>query len=402
VRRFRDSVDLPEIVVTPQNPTPNAAGPTVSNDDALAQFNEQRFEQYDSPPFLTRAVVVVDGVMYYEWTSVEVRLATNETPPATFRLTVSEQTDPGSTAAFRIVPGDICEIFLDGFKIINGFVMVRQVYYDGKSHQVEIQGCGETGLLLIRAATSQTGEFNNTPAIGVISAIAGAAGVGTLPVSGLSALPLERHSITPGASAWEEIEKISRQIGAFLTEWPGGNLVIGDTTSIGLVGASTVIEGYNILEAREVIHTMMNPSATPLTAQRTGNDQVSGAQAAQMIVNAAGNGAFAIASAATRSLMELPGWSQALMALRARHENIVSAMNSILVTIGLVGWQRPGLGGLWIPLADNVTVNSPMLVLNNQSLMLKAVTYTQDNRSGTRATLELVNPYGLNPISALQ
>ena len=77
-------------------------------------------------------------------------------------------------------------------------------------------------------------------------------------------------------------------------------------------------------------------------------------------------------------------------------------MNSNLVTIGLVGWQRPGLGGLWIPLADNVTVNSPMLVLNNQSLMLKAVTYTQDNRSGTRATLELVNPYGLNPISALQ
>ena len=198
-----DTIQLPEIEVTPANPTPGSTGPIVSTSDAQAQISAQRFMQYDRAPFLQRAVVIIDGVMYYEWTEVEVRIALNESPPATFRMTVSEQEVPrDSGKAFRIVPGDVCEIFLDGYKVLNGWVKVRQVYYDGRSHQVEIQGDGNTGLLLIRAATSQTGEFKNVPGVGIITALAGAAGVGTIPLGGLSAQPIDRYSITTGASSW--------------------------------------------------------------------------------------------------------------------------------------------------------------------------------------------------------
>lgn len=205
-RRFRDTTQLPEIVVTPPNVmNPGAAG---APGDPLVQIQTTRFARYDQPPFLQRAVVIIDGVMYYEWTTVEVRLSTGETPASTFMLTVSEQEVPrDSTQAFRIVPGDLCMIYLDGYPALNGYVKTRQVFYDGHSHQVEIQGVGWPERLTQTAATSQTGEFKNTPAIGIIAALAAASGVATLPLGGLSALPLERFSITPGASAWEEIEK---------------------------------------------------------------------------------------------------------------------------------------------------------------------------------------------------
>jgi prophage tail gpP-like protein len=400
MRLSRDSAQLPEIVVTPETATPAAPG---SAGDPLVQLETRRFDRYDKPPFLQRAVVIIDGVMYYEWTTVEVRVATDETPPATFKLTVSEQEVPrDSTSAFRIVPGDLCDVFLDGFNVINGFVKTRQVFYDGASHQVEIQGEGNVGRLTLAAATSQTGELpKNIPAIGAISMLAGAAGVPTMPIGGLSATPLEQHRITPGASAWEEITKIAPQFGGMLTEW-FGSLVVGDMTSAVTVGNSVVIEGYNIVEAREVIHLGMNPGQnSPLLAQRPGNDQVSGADAAQQQTNSSGSGGGAGVNHATRSLMELPGWSQGLMALRARHESIVSATNEILVTIGLVGWQRPGIGGLWYPMADNVIVDSPMLVLRQVPLMLKAVTYTQDDHTGTRAAIELVNKPGSGAVIPL-
>ena len=167
------------------------------------------------------------------------------------------------------------------------------------------------------------------------------------------------------------------------------------------VGNSVVIEGLDVLEAREVIHLGMSMSNFQFLAQRNGTDQISGAAAAQQQANQGGSGGMALADAATRSLMEIPGWSQALMALRARHESIISATNKILVTIGLVGWQRPGLGGIWLPMADNVIVNSPMLVLQNVPLMLKAVTFTQDDRSGTRAAIELVNQFGADAVEPL-
>ena len=38
-----------------------------------------------------------------------------------------------------------------------------------------------------------------------------------------------------------------------------------------------------------------------------------------------------------------------------------------------------------------MTVTSPMLIMNNEKLRAKSVTFTQDNTTGTRTTLELCN-----------
>jgi prophage tail gpP-like protein len=65
-----------------------------------------------------------------------------------------------------------------------------------------------------------------------------------------------------------------------------------------------------------------------------------------------------------------------------------------LVTVH--GWLRPS-GGLW-DRNQTVFVTSPMLIMNQEPLITKVVTFTQDNETGARTTLELCNPSALGPI----
>jgi prophage tail gpP-like protein len=91
------------------------------------------------------------------------------------------------------------------------------------------------------------------------------------------------------------------------------------------------------------------------------------------------------------SHLEVPGL-QADAAQRSDSESTALSAESIKLDIVVQGWFRGGngQGGLWKPW-DKVTVWSPMLIMDNVTLICKSVTFTQDDRSGSRTTLELVN-----------
>ncbi|MBO0716539.1 MAG: hypothetical protein J2P55_04285, partial [Rhizobiales bacterium] len=77
-----DAVQLPQINVTVPTPTPLAGtqGLTPQDYSRIAHF-----------PFPNRAVVIINGVPYWEWTSVQVEVEANGNPISKFRLTTSEQ-----------------------------------------------------------------------------------------------------------------------------------------------------------------------------------------------------------------------------------------------------------------------------------------------------------------------
>jgi prophage tail gpP-like protein len=76
-----------------------------------------------------------------------------------------------------------------------------------------------------------------------------------------------------------------------------------------------------------------------------------------------------------------------MLAKRAQIEDNVGLQYSILVTLTVLGWQRPG-GGLWWPY-DIIWVKAPMLIMD-RPLVVKAVTFTQDNTNGSRTEIVLV------------
>jgi prophage tail gpP-like protein len=88
--------------------------------------------------------------------------------------------------------------------------------------------------------------------------------------------------------------------------------------------------------------------------------------------------------------MEHPGDKQDV-GTRAANESAIKGLSELQVTIVYRGWRKPS-GGLWKP-GVMVHVRSPMLILDDP-LMLTKVTFTQDNRSATRTTLDFAQDPG--------
>jgi prophage tail gpP-like protein len=345
------------------------------------------FMRYEVYPYPNHCVVDINGQLYWEWKTVEVHVEIGATPPRTFRLTVSEQTPWATDWAFlRIRPDDKCTIWLDGYKVITGKVITRQVYYDAKQHSVEIQGWDLSGVLDHATADTQTNEYKNQQPVPLMSAIAGKHGVGTKVLGTISKFNIDRFSVTPGESAREAINKIAAAAGARISADENGNMEIIGTGFQG--GYAEAIEGVNILIGRETISSTETPKNLA-QAQRPGNDQQSGAEVAhQQHAQGQGGGGQMQTNMFARVLNELPSMGVEQLMQRARIEDNVGDGNSIQVTLTFLGWQKPN-GGLWWP-RDIVFVDSPMLIME-RPLICKSVTYTQDDETGTRSTVLLQN-----------
>jgi len=356
------------------------------------------FSRYAIPPFPTRAVIIVNGVMYYEWTSVSVRCELNGNPPRTFRFTCSEQVPVGAKLALmQIVPVVPCTIILDSNPVINGLVTTRQVYYSATEHAIEIQGEDWAGWTAKAPAQSQTGEFKG-PAVSIIQSLAAPVGLGVEVLGDVNNISIPRFSIQPGETTWEAVERIARHIGAYISSDASGRTMqlLGPNS---VLGDDEVVEGINIVEARETIHSLMNAAEQSVIGQAPRTDDTDQATATQGHVTVPGLNSFGITpGVGARSLAELPAFTLEWLQSRATHEATISSSNEIRVDVTLAGWQRPA-GGLWVP-GQTVFVKSPMLVMNDMPLLLHAVDFTQDNRGGTRATLELTNqPVGTQPFA---
>jgi len=371
----------------------------MSNGDGAAPVQKAYF------PYLNRAVLEIDGSQYYEWESVSVRAALMEIP-RTFRFTASEKEIPPSRSAMRIKPGQKCSVYLDGYPVIeNGDVVTRQVFYSSNQHVVEIQGQGKAGKMIGSSVVSQTGEFNNIGLKELVQTLGARFNVGVEGTAG-SFMKFPRVSAAPGSSPWEVIEPHARASQTVMSESAQGNIKFGVA-----MGGASVIEGWNILEGREVIHSLVatGSGAAPggvapgagegsdyLTiGQRPGTDDSHGPDANQ--VNSekpAITTDLNTSDMPKTSLSEVPAWMKQMADNRSMFEAMTSDSLQYWVNIVLLTWQRSGKappsGGLWEP-GDMVVVNSPMLILNGQALRLKAVTWSQDNESGTRSHIELVN-----------
>lgn len=358
----------------------------ITPDSAPPPPPEQQITQF---PYLQRAVVIVNGMLYWEWESVQVRHAIGERPFFSGRFTCSEVEPayPQRWAMLRIRPGDEVTIYLDGYLALSGIVATRQVFFDAHTHSVEIQVAGKDSMMGHAAAVHKTGEFKNKPPEDIIKEVTKPFGINVQQIGAAAGQKLDRFSIRPGERAGEVVERLARMGGMWMTSNVQGDLVLM-TTSIGGVGA--FVEGVNILEGREVIHSLSASSNQTAAQQGPGNDQKWGADPThQRFTNESGPSDFSPGYMPRAFMNEIPGFAKDLLKTRARIENNADDHNQIWVTVKVLGWQPAGGGGLYLRGAE-YWVESPMLIMD-RTLTAKVVTFNQDNSTGTTTTLELVN-----------
>jgi len=348
------------------------------------------------------AEITVNGKRYRDWQSVLVRdeeMASSDF----FKFTCSEGAPLSKDwAAVRIRPGDHCTITLAGQLVITGFVETRQVAYTGNAHGIEISGHSFTRALSYGAAQTKTGEMKNKSYKEIADEVLKPFKSKFKPIGNISQKPFERVHIPPGQTAWEFLETLARQ----------RNIVLGSDTEGNLTGRAmwmptgdSLVEGKNILEGREVMSINGggaggdDSDAHPNnygTSQQPGTDDRSMSKSAQAPVSKTSNSTLGKMGntkgvyAPKRVLAEHPG-DKDDMQNRMQMEGQRQGVEQLEVTIVVQGWLKPS-GGLW-KAGDKAHVKSPMLIVDEELKIVK-VEFTQDDKQGTRTTIDLVRDTG--------
>ena len=352
-----------------------------------------------------KAVLIVEGTDYADWETVYVKHSLKDDPPYLYRFTCSEGMPLAKDyAKIRIKPGMACSVILGGELAMNGRVQLRQVFFDANRHHIEIQGASYSFDMSHAAATTDKMEFNNKSAESIMREMLGKIGM-NLKIEGgsLDSTPIPRVNVPPGASIHEFFEQLvkpnsatspSHSSGINFTSNPNGDFVI----NLGPVGGSdTIVEGQNMITGREIIY---NPGMTP-THQASGqrpvidNKDWGAAVTHNKFLQSTVGGLFSgTGNPAGWMISEAAAWSQKNLLGRTSAEVGFLATDLITVTAVVHGWLKPS-GGLW-HCGQSMRVKSPMLILQgSEELQLKTAEFTQDDKSGTRTTLEICNATAL-------
>jgi prophage tail gpP-like protein len=348
------------------------------------------------------AVLTVDGTNYTDWESVEVRHQLREQPLFFCRFTASEIAPfADNWAALHIMPGADCTVHLGGALAFTGRVTTRQVFYDAKRHFIEIQAANGTEIIT-GSIEHDSHEFKQKTAEQMIREVLQPTGL-NLKIEG-GALPTDKFDMSahPGTKIVDFLDKVTRHasqssgLGISFTSNTSGDFVVMVGPN---GGADEVTEGVNILEGRETIFDPWYLKQTIVMSQGPGTNKQWGPFVA--IPFASGDqqtGGTATGKISQVVLSDISTTMTNLLKGRTTSEHNWMMEDHITAWATVHGWFRPS-GGLWYR-GQNVTVNSPMLVLNGIELILKVVRFTQDDRTGTRTNLELVNANVLKNLAA--
>lgn len=338
--------------------------------------------------------LTVNGRIYQDWKSVTVYKCQQEAFDY-YRFTASERVTANPPRVFseiQIRPGDVCTVRLGGQYAIGGFVTTRQVAYTENAHGVEITGKSQTSATVNGAASVKGGELTDVTYTEMANKLLQPYGLTFTPKDNISQEKFPRINVT-GQSVWEVMESAARQRNIILGPDPENGSNFWGTTPPYTEGNATVEEGVNILEGRETISQEFGSGAYLNLAQAAPTPQEWGAKITSaplgnfMSKFASNLGVGAGAFMPRVNLAEMPG-KQGDAEQRSKSENSALSAEQIKVEVVVQGWFTPQ-GGLWRPWMK-VHVRSPMLIMD-QALICKSCTFTQDDKGGTRTTLELWN-----------
>jgi prophage tail gpP-like protein len=340
------------------------------------------------------AVLIVNGRKYSDWESVSVRHEDSARPPFLCRFTCSEGMPIAANfAKLQIKPGDSCSVTLAGYPAFNGKVMTRQVFYDAHRHYIEIQAGSFTDPMTA-STVSSTMEYKNVTFEQVARDQLKRVNLNLVCEGGSPPTKtFERVSLTHGESIIDLLETLARPLGITFSSNVQGDFV----AVVGPVGGSdTVREGRDIIIGREIIYNEGQARDIPGVAQGPGSDKKHGAETTHQPFSSIPLGAVFGAQAPGLIPFELPTSDLEMLKGRVTSESNWLKDDEITVIITVYGWQKPS-GGLW-RVNSLVSVVSEMLMMNgSEKLKVKSVTFTQDNNTGTRTTLDLRNNSGQRP-----
>jgi prophage tail gpP-like protein len=289
-------------------------------------------------------------------------------------------------------PGVPAKVYLAGQLAETGAVAVRQVSYDGDSHNVRIIIQSKVADLIKSTLDMPPGQFKDQTLSKLASGAAGQYGIGFAlkgAIEGAEKI-FERVSIHLGESPFQFITRLAQMRNVHITDDETGNLV-------GTRGGGTTIaelqEGRNILSAELIWSNDTAVDKFTGDADLPGNDKHWGDKARATAAQATSSNAPAgFAKIIQRIIAPMPGDAKDVQ-MFVNHAIDLNAATQFEANITVRGWLRQG-GKLWLNEVNNyIDLYSPMLLPQDKATLgIQTVTCRQSDSSGTTTTLGLVLP----------
>lgn len=341
------------------------------------------------------ATIIVGGQQYSSWKTVSVQRS-YEHGGAVGEFDIIEIGDPTQGVAQGITVASPCQIQLGGVQVLDGFVEMVQRAYTAGQHGVKIRVVSKTILTVKSSVRTSPGQFKNYTLTSLVNSIAGPLGVSfSYDAAGAppnAEKPFERVSLNVGESMFNAIARLARMRNVFMTDDANGNLVGTRATGSGGSGVQ-LTEGVNIKSAIAVLSSRNVLEGYESQGQNFSTDQRNGRPASGI---AATGGASGEPGTYKNTTMPMPGDSTDA----AMHcQNVIAhdSATSEEITVVTQGWFADG-GNLWIAmLGQPITINSPLLFPNDQSMSLyiRSVTHKQSDATGSETEIVCCNAFGL-------
>jgi prophage tail gpP-like protein len=336
------------------------------------------------------ATLTVNGRDYTDWTSVTVIDDTTQAYPL-FSFECTEFTPvPTVFGAEQIKPGDTVTVSLAGQQVLFGFVIERQVGYDGKMHAIMISGTSLTHNVAISSILPQTnGNYDNMTFLQIATKAAAYHGVPVKSFGDISGIPFKHSQHQPGEITYSFIERHAKMRNVRMGSTAFGELLLVGPHAPVLAG--DLVESQNILRANCVVRDEDVYKKLVAIGQQPGHDDTSGDPANKGVAETDGSSERPVYSIHPA---DTPTSQYNELLLRAQTQKRFTEGSRIQANITVQGWVQ-GTGKLWRA-GEYYSVTSPMLILNGEMLGCKKITYDQHEGSGTTTVLEMVSPIMMN------
>lgn len=336
---------------------------------------------------LNNVTLSVGGHDYGGWKSVSIG-AGLERQARDFTLGITWRWPGSGEVPVRIRQGEAVEVRIGQELLLTGYVFSTPIRYDSESITLSISGRSRTADLVDCAAVNQPGQWRGQNVQQIIAAIAAEYGIAVVNEAALT-MGVEDHSIEPGETAFESIDRLLTLSRLFSTDDGRGRLVIAKSGSAGRA-VDTLELGKNLLSGDTNLDFSAVFSEYVSKGQRSGTDTSFGAQASEV------EGRIADARIDRRrvKIIQQSGQLTAKLAReRVEWERANAVAKALAVNYVVQGWRQSN-GELW---RHNMLVRvvDPLIGLD-RDMLISEISY-ELSEQGTTAKLSVAPPEAFLP-----
>lgn len=328
----------------------------------------------------------VDGLEYGGWKEVEIS-AGLERQARDFRLGITWRW-PGQEVVRPIRQGAQCEVRIGNDLVLTGWVFATPINHDANQISLSVSGRSLAADLVDCAAVNKPGQWKNQGVLSIVRDLA--APYGLQVSSEISATSkLSDHTIEPGETAFESIDRLLTLFRVFSTDDARGQVVLASVGSQGR--AFDAIEvGKNVLTGSAGLDFSGVFSEYQVLGQRSGNDKAFGEKAAEVSATVTDT---RTTRRRTHIIHQTGQMTDELAQSRANWERGNRMGKALQTTYTVQGWRQSN-GALW---RHNTVVRviDPLIGFD-RDMVIAEVTYSLSD-SGMTTTLVVGPPEGYEP-----